>query len=106
MSVDFNKPLTTRFLLLSYKYRRNIKKNNGAVVVVIVWLFDLQLPVQSVPITTKVESSNPIHGELYSMQNYVNKVGQWLATGRWFYLVSSTNNTDRHDITEILLKVT
>jgi hypothetical protein len=76
MSVDFNKPLTTRFLLLSYKYRRNIKKNNGAVVVVIVWLFDLQLPVQSVPITTKVESSNPIHGELYSMQNYVNKVGQ------------------------------
>ena len=33
---------------------------------------------------------------------------QWLATGRWFSLgnpVSSTNKTDRHDITEILLKV-
>jgi len=75
MSVDFNKPLTTRYLLLCYKYRRNIKKiNNGAVVVVIVWLFDLQLPVQSVPITTKVESSNPVHGELYSMQNYVIKL--------------------------------
>ena len=74
MSVDFNKSLTTRFLLLSCKYRRNIKKNNGAVVVVIVWLFDLQLPVQSVPITTKVESSNPVHGELYSMQNYVIKL--------------------------------
>ena len=27
-------------------------------------------------------------------------------TGRWFSLVSSTNKTDRHDITEILLNVT
>ena len=26
-------------------------------------------------------------------------------TGRWFSPVSSTNKTDRHDITEILLKV-
>jgi hypothetical protein len=36
------------------------------------------------------------------------KVCQWLATGRWFSLgppVFSTNKTDRHDITEILLKV-
>ena len=33
-------------------------------------------------------------------------VCQWLATGWWFYSVSSTNNTERHDITEILLKVT
>ena len=33
---------------------------------------------------------------------------QWLATFRWFSPgppVSSTNETDRHDITEILLKV-
>ena len=28
-----------------------------------------------------------------------------VATGRWFSPVSSTNKTDRHDITEILLKV-
>jgi hypothetical protein len=28
---------------------------------------DLQLPVQSVPNTTKVVSSNPIHGEAYSI---------------------------------------
>jgi hypothetical protein len=37
-----------------------------------------------------------------------DKVCQWLATGRWFSLgtpVSSTNKTDCHDITEILLKV-
>ena len=38
-----------------------------------------------------------------------DKVCQWIATGRWFSPgppVSSTNKTDRHDITEILLKVT
>jgi hypothetical protein len=37
-----------------------------------------------------------------------DKVYQWLAAGRWFSTgppVSSTNKTDRHDITEILLKV-
>ena len=33
----------------------------------IIWLLDLQLPVQSVPITTKVVSSNPVHGEVYSV---------------------------------------
>jgi hypothetical protein len=35
------------------------------------------------------------------------KVCQWLAAGRWFSPgtpVSSTNITDRHNITEILLK--
>ncbi len=32
---------------------------------------DLQLSMQSVPIATKVVSSNPIHGEVYSIQNYV-----------------------------------
>jgi hypothetical protein len=37
-----------------------------------------------------------------------DKVCRWLATGRCFFPgspVSSTNNTDRHDIAEILLKV-
>ena len=37
-----------------------------------------------------------------------DKVCQWLATGHWFSLgtpVFSTNKTDHHDITEILLKV-
>jgi hypothetical protein len=28
---------------------------------------DLQLPMQSVPINTKVVSSNPVHGEVYSI---------------------------------------
>jgi hypothetical protein len=33
----------------------------------------LQLPLQSVPITTKVVSSNPTHGEVYLIQHYVIK---------------------------------
>ena len=50
-----------------------------------------------------VVSSNPVHGEVYSIQHYVT-------AGRWFSLhipVSSTNKIDRQDIhvTEILLKV-
>jgi len=39
--------------------------------VVIIWRLDLQLPVQSVSITTKVVSSKPVHGEVYSIQHYV-----------------------------------
>ena len=58
--------------------------------------------MQSVSITTKVVSLNPAHGEVYSIQPYVIKL---LATGQWFSPVSSTNKTDCHDITEILLKV-
>ena len=41
------------------------------------------------------------------VQHYAIKC-QWLATGRWFSsgpTVSSTNKTDRHDITEIWFKV-
>jgi hypothetical protein len=34
-----------------------------------------------------------------------DKVCQWLATGRWFSPISSTNKTAHHDIVEILLKV-
>ena len=34
-----------------------------------------------------------------------DKVCQWLVAGWWFSPVSSTNKTDHHDITEILLKV-
>ena len=56
----------------------------------------------------EVVSSNPVHGEVYSIQHYVINFSQWLVTGRWFSSgtpVSSTNKTDSHDITEILLKV-
>ena len=75
----------------------------------IVWLLDLQLPMQSVYITTSIVSSSPAHVEVYSIQHYVIKfVGDLWQTGRWFSSgtpVSSTNKIGRHDITEILLKV-
>ena len=41
--------------------------------VVITWYLDLQLPLQSMPITTKDVSSNSAHGEVYLIQNYVIK---------------------------------
>ena len=34
----------------------------GAFVVMIIWQLDLQIPMQSVPITTSVVSSNPTEG--------------------------------------------
>jgi hypothetical protein len=42
-------------------------------VAVIVWLSDLQLPMQSVPITTDVVSSNLDQGEVYNI-NQPNKL--------------------------------
>ena len=42
------------------------------------------------------------------MQHLCDKIGHLLAAGRWFFtgtLVSSTDETDRHYIAEILLKV-
>jgi hypothetical protein len=71
------------------------------------WIYNY-LSNHAVHITTKVVSSNPNHGEMYSIQHYMIKVYQWLATGQWFSpgtLVSSTNKTDRHDITVLLVKV-
>ena len=55
----------------------------------------------------KVVSLNPGHGELYSIQLYVIKFASgfrlvWFSPGT---PVSSTNKDDRHDMTEILLKV-
>jgi hypothetical protein len=35
-----------------------------------------------------------------------DNVCQWLVACRWLSLISSTNKTDRHDVTEILLKIT
>jgi len=63
--------------------------------------------VQSVPITTKVVSSNPAHGEVYLIQHYVIKlVSDWRQVGGFLRIpVFSTNKTDRHNITEIVLKM-
>jgi len=39
----------------------------------IVWWLDLQLPMQSVFVTTNVVSLNPAHVEVYSIQHYMIK---------------------------------
>ena len=59
-------------------------------------MLDLQLHVQSVPITTNVLSSNSVHGVVYSMEHYVIKFVSDLRQVGGFL---------RHDIIEILLKV-
>ena len=54
-------------------------------------------------------SSNPVHGEVYSIQHYVIKFASDLRQVAVVFSgcpqASSTNTTDNHDITEILLKV-
>ena len=64
--------------------------------------------MQSVPITTKVVNSNPVHGEVYSIQHNVIKFVSGLRQVGgfpWGTPVFSTIKTDRHDITDVLLKV-
>jgi len=51
----------------------HISSIRGTVVIAIVWLFELKLPIQSVFIINNVMSSNPTHGEVYSIQQYVIK---------------------------------
>ena len=51
--------------------------------------------------------SNLAHTEVYSIQHYVIKCVSdlWLVSGSPSTLVSFTNKTDHHNITEILSKV-
>jgi len=68
----------------------------------------LQLPIHSVLITTNFVSSNLIHGEVYSIQHYARKFVSDLCQVGGFLRVlrcPPQNKADRHDITEILLKV-
>jgi hypothetical protein len=57
-----------KFVVRHHVYFQNVYIYWGAVVVV-----DLQLPVQSMYITTKIVSSNPVHDRVYSIQHYVIK---------------------------------
>jgi hypothetical protein len=59
------------------------------------------------PITTNGVSSNPLRRGVLDT-TLCDKVCHWLAAGWWFSPgapFSATNKIDRHDITEILLKV-
>jgi hypothetical protein len=58
--------------------------------------YSAQVPIQSVSITTYVNvvSSNPAHGEMYSIQHYVIKfVGDlWQVCGLSMYVALNTTN--------------
>ena len=78
------------------------RRDRGRMVVL-----DLQLQLQSVPIASKIVHSNPTHGEVSSIQLDVIKFSvtcdrSVISPGTQ---LSSTNKTNRHDISEILLKV-
>ena len=49
-------------IIICLQYDSELFKKNILGAVMIVWQLDLQLPLQSVPITTNVVSLNPIHG--------------------------------------------
>ena len=55
------------------------------------------------PITINVVNSNRVHGKVYSIQHCMIKFVSDLLKGNQ---VGSTSETDRHDITEVLLKLT
>jgi hypothetical protein len=71
-------------------------------VVVIVWWLDLQLLMQSVPVTTNVGSLNHAHGGMHSI-DYVIKFVSDRSVISPGTPVSSTSKSDSHVITEILL---
>ena len=92
------------FLLLNH-FLDSVLKN-------IVWLF-VPFPLSSLmSVLLRFAISNYRYGiSKLCFSNYTlvmeNQL-QWLPTGQWFspgIPVSSTNKTDRHDITKILLKV-
>ena len=72
---------------------------------VIVWQLDLPLPMQSVHITTDIVSLNLDQGEVHKIMWYSLSVTcdrSVVFSGSSYFF---QQKTDRHDITEILLKV-
>ena len=66
---DFTYKLLSHFLIEKHlNYLRGCRHDH-----MVVGDLQLHLPMQSVPITTKVVSLNPAHGEVYSIQHYVIK---------------------------------
>ena len=87
-----------------YTFIRQTQILMGTIVVMIVCLLDFQLPVQLMPITTKVVSSNPAHAEVYLIQHQLIKfvsvlrqVGDFLSVLQFSPPIKLT--------TKILLKV-
>ena len=66
----------------------------------------LQLPVQSVPISTKIVSLNPIHSEVYSIQHYVIKFVSDLRQVCGVFRVESGIKHHKPNQTLLILSVT
>jgi hypothetical protein len=66
---------------------------------------DLQLPVQSVPFTTNIVSSNPMNGEVYLIQHCVIKFVSDLRQVGVFLRFPPPIKMNTTIINEILLKV-
>jgi hypothetical protein len=56
-------------------------------------VLDIQLPMQSVPITNIVVSSNPDHFDVYSIHHYVTKKSNLMTYTNHFYNIKSFNQT-------------
>jgi hypothetical protein len=87
----------TRTILIYYSWGHHDREIVGFMPTCAICLSTLKLGVR-IPIMARCTWSN----------NMWYKICQWLAAGLWFSLctpASFTNKTDRHDITEILLKV-
>ena len=102
---DWNVPIDLSYLLPFQRYEVNKPKNVGPLWPWSYgsWIYNYLCNQCLSPLMLWVRIS--IRARCTTL---CDKVCQWLVTGRWFSPgppVSSTNKTDRHDITEILLKV-
>jgi len=61
------------FFLFLYLLKINFMFSDNIHIYMIVWLLDFQLPVQSVPVTTEVVSSNLVHDEV-CLIHYVKNI--------------------------------
>ena len=89
--------------IFSVEHKINI--HVGAIVVIGSWIYNYLCNQCLSPLTLWVRI--PLRRGVL-VTTLCDKVCQWLSTGRWFSPctpVSSTNKTDRHNITEILLEV-
>jgi hypothetical protein len=99
--------ITPPFFTFLFTYLFSIKTNYFVIILSLFPYFNLFV---SIFISSYVNSNLhvSVRISIRRCKTLCDKVCQWLARGRWVSPgtpVSSNNKTDRHDITEILLKV-
>jgi hypothetical protein len=88
LTLNRNRDINSWFIFCDSSQPLYIQRFKGGVVVVMVWKLDLQVPVQSVLIITKIVSLNSAQAwcTRYNITNVCDQVCQWLATAPWFSL--------------------